>query len=143
MRRAGNNSSNKGTVSATPRQLESLIRISEAFAKMKLSRFVDEQDVMMAFELIKDALKQSATDPSTGMIDMDVIVTGQTSASRKRVGNILNLLKDLFQANPSDFIKKTTFEKVSEEIIKRWSSVAVENEFRPKDQEIRQALFKL
>jgi DNA replication licensing factor MCM4 len=40
---------------------------------------------MMAFELIKEALKQSATDPSTGMIDMDVIVTGYTSASRKRV----------------------------------------------------------
>lgn len=40
---------------------------------------------MMAFELIQDALKQSATDPTTGMIDMDVIVTGQTSASRKRV----------------------------------------------------------
>jgi DNA replication licensing factor MCM4 len=41
MRRAGSGSSGNKTVSATPRQLESLIRISEAFAKMKLSNYVD------------------------------------------------------------------------------------------------------
>lgn len=46
MRRAG---SGRGTVSATPRQLESLIRISEAFAKMKLSNYVEEDDVLMSF----------------------------------------------------------------------------------------------
>jgi len=39
----------------------------------------------MAFELIRDALKQSAIDPETGLIDMDVIVTGSSSASKKRV----------------------------------------------------------
>lgn len=48
---------------------------------------------MTAYDLIKDALKQSATDPSTGMIDMDVIVTGQTSASKKRVDMIINIFK--------------------------------------------------
>lgn len=32
----------KKTISATPRQLESLIRISEAFAKMKLANNVEE-----------------------------------------------------------------------------------------------------
>jgi DNA replication licensing factor MCM4 len=69
-----------------------LIRISEAFAKMKLSSYVEEDDVNMAFELIKDALKQSATDPTTGMIDMDVIVTGHTSASRRRVDLLVELL---------------------------------------------------
>lgn len=55
----------------------------------------------MSFELIKDALKQSATDPTTGMIDMDVIVTGTSSASKKRVDSIVVLLRDLFQANQS------------------------------------------
>ena len=59
---------------------------------MKLSSYVEEDDVNMAFELIKDALKQSATDPTTGMIDMDVIVTGHTSASRRRVDLLVELL---------------------------------------------------
>lgn len=37
MRQLGNN---KKTITATPRQLESLIRLSEAFAKMRLSNTV-------------------------------------------------------------------------------------------------------
>lgn len=68
---------------------------------MRLSSEVSEENVDMAFELIKDALKQSATDPSTGMIDMDVIVTGQTSSSRKRVEELVILIKEILQANPS------------------------------------------
>ena len=42
MRQLGNN---KKMITATPRQLESLIRLSEAFAKMRLSNEVIENDV--------------------------------------------------------------------------------------------------
>lgn len=42
MRRLG---SNKKVITATTRQLESLIRIGEAFAKMRLSNIVEEKDV--------------------------------------------------------------------------------------------------
>lgn len=42
MRALGNS---RKSVSATPRQLESLIRMSEAFAKMRLSNEVSEDDV--------------------------------------------------------------------------------------------------
>ena len=35
----------KKTITATPRQLESLIRMSEAFAKMRLSNIVELSDV--------------------------------------------------------------------------------------------------
>lgn len=45
MRKLGGN---KKTITATPRQLESLIRISEAFAKMRLSIEVSEKDVERA-----------------------------------------------------------------------------------------------
>jgi DNA replicative helicase MCM subunit Mcm2 (Cdc46/Mcm family) len=40
-------------VSATPRQLESLIRISEALAKMRLSQFVTVPDVNEAVRLMR------------------------------------------------------------------------------------------
>lgn len=47
MRRAGNR---LGQVSAYPRQLEALIRISEAFAKMRLSEEVSVDDVEAAYK---------------------------------------------------------------------------------------------
>ena len=67
---------NKKTITATPRQLESLIRISEALAKMRLSDTVERRDIEEAVRLIRTAMQQSATDPKTGHIDMDIITTG-------------------------------------------------------------------
>ena len=69
-------SSNKKTITATPRQLESLIRISEALAKMRLNEVVERCDIEEAVRLIRTAMQQSATDPKTGQIDMDIITTG-------------------------------------------------------------------
>jgi len=63
MRSLGNNSK---TITATPRQLESMIRIAEALAKMRLSPIVEKRDVDEAVRLIKHALQQAATDPNTG-----------------------------------------------------------------------------
>jgi len=42
---------------------------------------------------MKIAIQQAATDPNTGKIDMDVIVTGKTSASRQKVQTIANKIK--------------------------------------------------
>lgn len=64
------------TVTATPRQLESMIRISEALSKMRLSDDVEQCDVDEAVRLIKNAMQQSATDPRTGKINMDILTTG-------------------------------------------------------------------
>ena len=73
------------TVTATPRQLESMIRISESLAKMRLSHYVERKDVDEAVRLIQHALQQSATDPRTGKINMDIITTGQTKTSADRL----------------------------------------------------------
>ncbi|KAL9258730.1 DNA replication licensing factor MCM4-like protein [Drosera capensis] len=78
MRRRGNfpGSSEKASViTETPRQIESVIRLSEALARMRFSEWVEKQDVKEAFRLLEVALQQSATDPSTGTIDMDLINT--------------------------------------------------------------------
>ena len=61
-----NMGSAKKTITATPRQLESMIRISEAIAKMRLATEVEKKDVEEAVRLIRHAMQQSATDPTTG-----------------------------------------------------------------------------
>ncbi|CAN3364999.1 DNA replication licensing factor Mcm4p [Diutina catenulata] len=70
-------------ITATTRQLESMIRLSEAHAKMRLSPTVDLIDVKEAVRLTKSAMKEYATDPVTGRIDMDMVQTGTTSAQRR------------------------------------------------------------
>lgn len=75
----------KNVISATTRQLQSCIRIAEAWAKMRLSPTVEEKDVDVAIELIREALHQSATDPTTGLIDMDILNSGTSSEKRKRL----------------------------------------------------------
>ena len=88
----------KNTISATPRQLESLIRLSEARARLRFAQFVEKEDVNEAVELIKIATQQAATDPVTGVIDMDMIQTGITATSRETMnklgGMIRNVLRD-------------------------------------------------
>ncbi|OEU16801.1 MCM-domain-containing protein, partial [Fragilariopsis cylindrus CCMP1102] len=80
----GGNVGNNGTrtISATPRQLESLIRTSEALAKMKYSSVVSRADAKEAVRLLKVATQAAATDPRTGRIDMDMINTGRTEVER-------------------------------------------------------------
>ena len=41
------------TITATPRQLESLIRISESLARMRLSRTVERSDAAEALRLMQ------------------------------------------------------------------------------------------
>lgn len=92
MRKLG---SNKNIITATPRQLESLIRISEALAKMRYSSSVESSDVQEALRLIRVATQQAATDPITGCIDMDMISTGITSVSRTKIQQICDYVKEL------------------------------------------------
>eukprot|EP00796_Vickermania_ingenoplastis_P000630 gene631-349_t len=59
-------------VSATLRQLESMIRLAEARAKMRFSTTVSVEDVREAKRLMSAALKEAATDPKTGLISLDM-----------------------------------------------------------------------
>jgi DNA replication licensing factor MCM4 len=90
-----NQSGSKNTISATPRQLESLIRLSEARARLRFSDYVQKEDVEEAIRLIKVATQQAATDPVTGKIDMDMITTGLATSSREKLHMMCDHIKIL------------------------------------------------
>lgn len=73
-----------------------MIRIAESLAKMRLSLFVEKQDVEEAVRLIKNALQQSATDPKTGKINMDIITTGLAKSSPERIKSICDMIRNLY-----------------------------------------------
>ncbi|XP_078431989.1 minichromosome maintenance (MCM2/3/5) family protein [Wolffia australiana] len=95
MRRRGNFAgSSKKVITATPRQIESLIRLSEALARIRFSERVEEQDVTEAFRLLEVAMQQSATDHATGTIDMDLITTGISASERIRREQVLTAARN-------------------------------------------------
>jgi replicative DNA helicase Mcm len=85
----------EGSVPITPRQIEGLIRLSEAAAKSRLSNSVEIDDAGKAIKLFDFALKQIAMDAATGKLDIDIIATGQPKARTERFALILNIIKDL------------------------------------------------
>ncbi|KAK9953065.1 hypothetical protein ABG768_017091 [Culter alburnus] len=95
MRKIG---SGRGMVSAYPRQLESLIRLAEAHAKVRFSNKVETIDVEEAKRLHREALKQSATDPRTGFVDISILTTGMSATARKRKEEVAQALKKLIQS---------------------------------------------
>lgn len=116
MRRLG---SNKNVITATPRQLESLIRISEALAKMRLSNVVEKKDVSEALRLIKVATQQAAIDPITGQIDMDLISTGYTSGVRNKISVITEIVREILKAQEEVYKKGVRAKTLKEEIKKK------------------------
>lgn len=85
----------QGSYSATPRQLEGLIRLSEASAKVRLKTKIELEDAKRAIRIFKTSLEQTATDLETGKIDIDIITTGTSTSERQFLKKILNIVKDL------------------------------------------------
>ena len=96
MRRLGQTGNNK-VVTATPRQLEALIRISEALARLHLRSTVLAADVVEACRLMDVSTQQAATDKATGRIDMDKLVTGHGAEERRREGHMLDAMRDVIE----------------------------------------------
>merc|ERR1712241_1255098 len=90
---------NQGTsremITATPRILESLIRISESVAKMELLEEVTTEHVDEAIRLLKAATYAAAIDPETGLIDMEQLIVGVGAAKRKRAKEVDALLQEI------------------------------------------------
>ncbi|KAG1814176.1 MCM-domain-containing protein [Suillus variegatus] len=75
--------SSEKRITATTRQLESMIRLSEAHARMRFAAHVELQDVQEACRLMREAIRTSAMDPRTGKIDMGLLNTGTGVGQRK------------------------------------------------------------
>ena len=132
----------KNTISATPRQLESLIRLSEARARLRFSPFVEKEDVEEAVNLIKVATQQAATDPVTGVIDMDMLQTGITSSSRARLSQLIDIIKTILRDYQENARKGVKFNSLGDEVKKRVNDLG-QLSFNFSDFDYRDALKKL
>ena len=103
------------TVTSTPRQLESLIRISEAFAKMRLSNEVTLSDVDDARDLLESAMLMSAVDPDTGLIDVDVLI-GRASSLKGTIEELAKKVKGILIAREGKYKNISCLEMLEEDL---------------------------
>ena len=83
------------TIPISPRQLEGLVRLSEASAKTRLSDKVTKKDALKAIELVHFCLSQIGTDPETGKIDIDRITTGISASERSHISMVREIINEL------------------------------------------------
>jgi replicative DNA helicase Mcm len=83
------------TIPISARQLEALVRMSEAWAKAELRDKVTKKDAKRAIEILYYSLSQTGFDPETGKIDIDTIVSGISSSQRNDIVVIKEIISEL------------------------------------------------
>ena len=92
MRRMGDGK--ESPVPVTARQLEALVRLSEASARVRLSNEVTMEDAERTIRITESCLKQVAFDPVTGNFDADMVAVGSSKSQRDKLRLVRNLIKD-------------------------------------------------
>jgi len=126
-----NQGGSREVITATPRILESLIRISESLAKMELREEVSIVHVEEAVRLLKAATYAAAVDPETGLIDMEQLIVGVGAARRKRQKEIETMLQEVLAERATDgsLSVDTLKAVINEKLAERKEQLASEAEF--------------
>ena len=82
-------------VAITARQLESLVRIAEARARVALRKEVSVEDAEAAIKIMQKSLEDVGIDSSSYKIDIDLIMTGKPKSARDKINAILTVVADL------------------------------------------------
>ena len=111
MRRASQSGESK-SIAISARQLQGLVRLSEAHAKSRLSSTVDRGDAQVAIRLTNYYLMQVGYDPETKTFDIDRFTTKISSSQRSKI----LLLKDTIKKLEDKFGKQVPIENLREEM---------------------------
>ncbi len=83
------------TFPVTARNIEGVIRLSEASAKIRLSQRVEMQDAERAVALTMFVLRDVFTDKETGLIDSDIVSIGQPKSRIDKLRTLLSIISTL------------------------------------------------
>jgi len=126
----------EASVPITARQLEALIRLSEASARARLNQIVAPEDADRAIKIVQYYLGKVASEG--GRLDIDIIATGTSRAQRDQIYIIRQLVQQLgdekIGVSETELIQKASAESIPEErvraLLKRLSDDGVL--YRPK-----------
>jgi len=82
-------------VPVTARQLEALVRLAEASARIRLSEEVVREDARRAIRIVKKCLAEVGVDPETDQYDIDVLATGVSKSQRDKIRVLKDIIEEL------------------------------------------------
>ena len=101
-------------VPITARQLEAIIRLAEASAKLQLKDKVEASDAHRAITLQRKCLEKVGLDPETGKIDIDKVEGRTPTSDRDRMNKVMEEIGSLeqeFVNVPVDILKEHLTDK--------------------------------
>ena len=95
MRLRGLASESNKPVPVTARQLEALVRLAEASARIRLSRDIETSDAERVINIVDTCLRQVAYDAKSGSFDIDKVVTGFSKGKRDLIRRIKEVIRSI------------------------------------------------
>jgi len=93
-KRKGESEEGMQPIPITARQLEALIRLSEAHARMRLSETVTREDARAAIEIIESMLRTIAVDEE-GALDAAILEVGKSTKKLNKIEKLIDIIKTL------------------------------------------------
>jgi DNA replicative helicase MCM subunit Mcm2 (Cdc46/Mcm family) len=97
--------------------------LAEARARIRFADVITKEDIDEAVRLIKVATQQAATDPTTGLIDMDSLGTGTTNLSRLNIEEIMNVIKNILRDNEDMARRGVKYHSLYEDVRRKMALV--------------------
>jgi len=117
-------------VPVTARQLEALVRLGEASARLRLSNDVMMEDAERAIRIFIACMRKVGIDPDTGLLDVDVISTGISKSTRDKTKLMKDIIRDISKENQGLAPKDAVLDRAEEIGIERSRAEAIIDRFK-------------
>ncbi len=94
MRGSGEGDAGRKAIPISARQLEGLIRLSEAVAKVGMQKKVTKAHARRAIQLLDFCMRQIAFDEETGSFDIDMVATGMRTSQKNKIFIVKEIISE-------------------------------------------------
>jgi replicative DNA helicase Mcm len=101
----------EGMITVTPRQLEGLVRLATARARLLLKDRVDAEDASRAIYLVEQMLRTAGVDVNTGKMDVGVLY-GKPQSEVSKSKTLMDVFKGLSGSENNDVDEKALIDEL-------------------------------
>ncbi len=101
----------EGMITVTPRQLEGLVRLATARARLLLKDTVDAEDASRAIYLVEQMLRTAGVDVNTGKMDVGVLY-GKPQSEVSKSKTLMDVFKGLSGSENNDVEEKALIDEL-------------------------------